>query len=80
MSSIAATVGLPRRALYSASKGAVHALTLAMAADLVTEGVRVNCVAPARWTRPGSPGCSPARTTRRRRSGSWRPASPRGVW
>ncbi|MGC4783297.1 SDR family NAD(P)-dependent oxidoreductase [Micromonospora zamorensis] len=46
ISSIAATVGLPRRALYSASKGAVHALTLAMAADLVTEGVRVNCVAP----------------------------------
>ena len=46
ISSIAATTGLPKRALYSASKGAVHALTLAMAADLVTEGVRVNCVAP----------------------------------
>ncbi|WCN79360.1 SDR family NAD(P)-dependent oxidoreductase [Micromonospora sp. LH3U1] len=46
VSSIAATVGLPRRALYSASKGAVHALTLAMAADLVPEGIRVNCVAP----------------------------------
>ncbi|GAB3937269.1 SDR family NAD(P)-dependent oxidoreductase [Micromonospora vulcania] len=46
VSSIAATVGLPRRALYSASKGAVHALTLAMAADLVADGIRVNCVAP----------------------------------
>ncbi|MHA4949544.1 SDR family NAD(P)-dependent oxidoreductase [Micromonospora sp. SD19] len=46
ISSIAATTGLPKRALYSASKGAVHALTLAMAADLVTDGVRVNCVAP----------------------------------
>ncbi|HSI92267.1 MAG TPA: SDR family oxidoreductase, partial [Jiangellaceae bacterium] len=46
VSSIAATAGLPNRALYSASKGAVHALTLAMAADLVTEGIRVNCVAP----------------------------------
>lgn len=45
-SSIAATAGLVQRALYSASKGAVHALTLAMAADLVTEGIRVNCVAP----------------------------------
>ena len=44
--SIAATAGLPRRALYSASKGAVHALTLAMAADHVREGVRVNCVNP----------------------------------
>lgn len=44
--SIAAAAGLPRRALYSASKGAVYALTLAMAADLVSEGVRVNCVNP----------------------------------
>ncbi|GAA2563565.1 SDR family oxidoreductase [Winogradskya consettensis] len=45
-SSIAATAGLVQRALYCASKGAVHALTLAMAADLVGEGIRVNCVAP----------------------------------
>ncbi|MQS36889.1 SDR family oxidoreductase [Streptomyces katsurahamanus] len=44
--SIAATAGLPRRALYSASKGAVLSLTLAMAADHVGEGVRVNCVNP----------------------------------
>ncbi len=44
--SIAATAGLPNRALYSASKGAVYALTLAMAADHVTEGIRVNCVNP----------------------------------
>ncbi|NUR70827.1 MAG: SDR family oxidoreductase [Hamadaea sp.] len=46
MSSIVATAGLVNRALYSASKGAVHALTLAMAADLVADGVRVCCVAP----------------------------------
>jgi NAD(P)-dependent dehydrogenase (short-subunit alcohol dehydrogenase family) len=45
-SSIAATAGLQQRALYSASKGAVHALTLAMAADLLGEGIRVNAVAP----------------------------------
>jgi len=45
-SSVAATVGLPQRALYSASKGAVTALTLAMAADYLHEGIRVNCVAP----------------------------------
>ncbi|MEU9332821.1 SDR family oxidoreductase [Streptomyces sp. NPDC048290] len=44
--SIAATAGLPRRALYSATKGAVYSLTLAMAADHVREGVRVNCVNP----------------------------------
>jgi len=44
--SIAATAGLPQRALYSASKGAVLSLTLAMAADHVREGIRVNCVNP----------------------------------
>jgi 2-keto-3-deoxy-L-fuconate dehydrogenase len=44
--SIVAWAGLPNRALYSASKGAVQALTLAMAADHLHEGVRVNCVNP----------------------------------
>jgi NAD(P)-dependent dehydrogenase (short-subunit alcohol dehydrogenase family) len=44
--SIAATAGLPRRALYSASKGAIASLTLAMAADHVGEGIRVTCVNP----------------------------------
>jgi len=44
--SVAATDGLPRRALYSASKGAVLSLTRAMAADHTAEGIRVNCVNP----------------------------------
>jgi 2-keto-3-deoxy-L-fuconate dehydrogenase len=44
--SIAATAGLPQRALYSATKGAVQSLTLAMAADHVREGIRVCCVNP----------------------------------
>jgi len=44
--SVAATAGLPQRALYSATKGAVLSLTLAMAADHVYEGIRVNCVNP----------------------------------
>jgi 2-keto-3-deoxy-L-fuconate dehydrogenase len=44
--SIAATAGLPQRALYSATKGAVLSLTLAMAADHTHEGIRVNCVNP----------------------------------
>ncbi|MCQ4084148.1 SDR family oxidoreductase [Streptomyces sp. RB6PN25] len=44
--SVAATAGLPQRALYSASKGAVLSLTLAMAADHIREGIRVNCVNP----------------------------------
>ncbi|RKR75053.1 SDR family NAD(P)-dependent oxidoreductase [Frondihabitans australicus] len=46
VSSIAATAGLPQRALYSASKGAVSALTRAMAADHLREGIRVNAVNP----------------------------------
>ncbi|MDX2852395.1 SDR family NAD(P)-dependent oxidoreductase [Actinacidiphila glaucinigra] len=44
--SVAATAGLPDRALYSATKGAVLALTRATAADLVRSGIRVNCVNP----------------------------------
>src|ERR1700704_4645327 len=44
--SVAAIAGLPQRALYSATKGAVYSLTLAMAADHVAEGIRVNCVTP----------------------------------
>ncbi|WP_028645530.1 SDR family NAD(P)-dependent oxidoreductase [Nocardioides sp. URHA0020] len=46
VSSVVAAVGVPQRALYSASKGAVATLTLAMAADHVTEGIRVNAVLP----------------------------------
>jgi 2-keto-3-deoxy-L-fuconate dehydrogenase len=45
-SSIVATAGLPQRALYSASKGAVLSLTRAMAADLIPAGIRVNAVTP----------------------------------
>jgi NAD(P)-dependent dehydrogenase (short-subunit alcohol dehydrogenase family) len=50
--SIAALNGLPERALYSASKGAVLALTLAMATDHVGEGIRVNCVSPGTVSTP----------------------------
>jgi NAD(P)-dependent dehydrogenase (short-subunit alcohol dehydrogenase family) len=44
--SIASWAGLPARALYSASKGAVLALTLAMATDHLADRIRVNCVCP----------------------------------
>ncbi|GIG62171.1 short-chain dehydrogenase [Longispora fulva] len=50
--SIAATAGLPNRALYSATKGAVLSLTLAMAADHVREGIRVTCVNPGTAATP----------------------------
>lgn len=46
VASIAATAGLPNRALYSATKGAVLSLTVAMAADHIREGIRVNAVNP----------------------------------
>ncbi len=51
-SSVVATLGVPGRAAYAASKGAVQALTLAMAADHVREGIRVNCVAPGTTDTP----------------------------
>lgn len=44
--SVAATTGLPNRVLYSASKGAVRSLTMALAADLLPSGIRVNSVNP----------------------------------
>lgn len=46
VSSLVALAGIPQRAIYAASKGAVYALTLSMAADHVREGIRVNCVLP----------------------------------
>jgi NAD(P)-dependent dehydrogenase (short-subunit alcohol dehydrogenase family) len=44
--SVAATKGIQNRTIYSASKGAVQSLTLAMAADHLHEGIRINCVNP----------------------------------
>ncbi len=44
--SVAGVIGIRNRTLYSASKGAVAAVTLAMAADHVGEGIRVNAVTP----------------------------------
>ena len=44
--SVAALKGHVNRSAYSASKGAVVALTKAMAADYVKDNIRVNCVCP----------------------------------
>jgi NAD(P)-dependent dehydrogenase (short-subunit alcohol dehydrogenase family) len=46
VASVAALVGLRNRAAYCASKGAVVALTRALAVDHVADGVRVNAVCP----------------------------------
>ncbi|CAB4164752.1 FabG Dehydrogenases with different specificities (related to short-chain alcohol dehydrogenases) [uncultured Caudovirales phage] len=47
VSSTVSLGGFSQIAVYSASKGAVNALTLAMAADHIREGIRINCVVPA---------------------------------
>ena len=44
--SVAGMVGIVKRASYSASKGAVIALTRQVAIDFVEHGIRVNCVCP----------------------------------
>jgi NAD(P)-dependent dehydrogenase (short-subunit alcohol dehydrogenase family) len=46
MASVAGLVGLRNRAAYCASKGAVIALTRALAVDHVADGIRVNCICP----------------------------------
>jgi NAD(P)-dependent dehydrogenase (short-subunit alcohol dehydrogenase family) len=46
MASCTAATGLRRRVLYSATKGAIESMSRAMAADLLHEGIRVNCVNP----------------------------------
>jgi 2-keto-3-deoxy-L-fuconate dehydrogenase len=52
VASVVATTGFPNRALYSASKGAVLSLTLAMAADYLKQGIRVNAVCPGTTETP----------------------------
>ena len=50
--SVAAIDGIPNRAAYSASKGAVLTLTLAMATDHLSDGIRVNAVNPGTTDTP----------------------------
>jgi NAD(P)-dependent dehydrogenase (short-subunit alcohol dehydrogenase family) len=50
--SMVANFGFPKRSIYSASKGAILALTLSMAADFLKENIRVNCVNPGTTDTP----------------------------
>ena len=52
MCSIAAHSGLPDRFAYSMSKGAVYAMTLSVAKDYISDGIRCNCISPARVHTP----------------------------
>lgn len=50
--SIAASVGITDRFAYSTSKGAIRAMTLSVARDFLHEGIRCNCISPARIHTP----------------------------
>jgi NAD(P)-dependent dehydrogenase (short-subunit alcohol dehydrogenase family) len=52
IASVASSVGIPDRFAYSMSKGAVVSMTLSVARDYVGEGIRCNCISPARVHTP----------------------------
>ncbi len=52
MCSIAAQIALAERFAYSMTKGAVLAMTQSIAKDFINEGIRCNCIAPARVHTP----------------------------
>jgi 2-keto-3-deoxy-L-fuconate dehydrogenase len=52
MASIAAMVGIPDRFVYSATKGAVAAMTLSVAKDYIQQNIRCNAISPARVHTP----------------------------
>jgi 2-keto-3-deoxy-L-fuconate dehydrogenase len=55
-SSVAASKAAPNRYVYAATKGAVVALTRAVALDFVTRGIRCNCVCPGTIETPSLEG------------------------
>ncbi len=52
MASVAATMGLPDRFAYSMTKGAMLSMTLSIARDYVSHGIRCNCLSPGRVHTP----------------------------
>jgi NAD(P)-dependent dehydrogenase (short-subunit alcohol dehydrogenase family) len=52
MCSIAAQIGLADRFAYSMTKGAVLMMTYSIAKDYIKDGIRCNCIAPARVHTP----------------------------
>ena len=52
VASVAATVGIADRFAYSMSKGAVLTMTLSVARDYIHQGIRCNCISPARVHTP----------------------------
>ena len=64
---------------YSATKGAIHAFTKALAQNLVERGIRVNCVAPGPVWTPLNPQSSDAEKVGQfgQQTPMGRPAQPR---
>lgn len=52
MASIASSVGISDRFAYSMTKGAVLTMTYSVAKDYVADGIRCNCISPARVHTP----------------------------
>ncbi len=52
MASIASSVGISDRFAYSMTKGAVLTMTYSVAKDYISEGIRCNCISPARVHTP----------------------------
>jgi NAD(P)-dependent dehydrogenase (short-subunit alcohol dehydrogenase family) len=52
LASIASLIGLTDRFAYSMSKGAVLTMTRSIAVDYVKQGIRCNCICPARVHTP----------------------------
>jgi 2-keto-3-deoxy-L-fuconate dehydrogenase len=52
LASVAAHVGIPERFAYSMSKGAIVSMTLSVARDYIKDGIRCNCISPARVHTP----------------------------
>ena len=52
LASIAASTGIADRFAYSMTKGAVRAMTYSIAKDYVSNGIRCNCISPARIHTP----------------------------
>lgn len=52
LASIAASTGIADRFAYSMTKGAVLSMTLSVARDYIKQGIRCNCISPARIHTP----------------------------
>ncbi|WP_285700250.1 SDR family oxidoreductase [Actinomadura sp. NBRC 104412] len=81
IASVAAMLGTPNAAVYSAVKGAVVGMTRQLATDLGPAGIRVNAIAPGTIETPGSVAAmtDAARAYRRQRSPLGRLGTPQDV-